>query len=72
MIISTTPTLQTSEIIEYQGFISAEVISGVNVVKDLFAAFTDFFGGRSSKYESALIKAKNDAMDELVAKAKKM
>lgn len=72
MIISTTPTIEWKPIKEYLWLISSEVIVWANVVKDIFASLTDFFGGRSGSYESALIKWKNEAMEELKAKAKKM
>lgn len=72
MLITTTNTIQGREVKEYCGFISAEVIVGANFVKDIFAAFSDFFGGRSSAYEKALIKGKNDAMQELIEKAQKL
>ena len=72
MLTSTTPTIEGNPIKEYLGLISSEVIVWANVVKDLFAGLTDFFGGRSSAYESALIQGKNEAMDELLTKAKKL
>lgn len=72
MLTSTTPTIEGNQIKEHLGLISSEVIVWANVVKDLFAGLTDFFGGRSSAYESALIQGKNEAMDELLTKAKKL
>ena len=72
MLISTTPTIEGNPIKEYLGLISSEVIVWANVVKDLFAGLTDFFVWRSSAYESALIQGKNEAMDELLTKAKKL
>ena len=72
MITSTTPTIEGNPIKEYLGLISSEVIVWANVVKDIFAGLTDFFWGRSSAYESALIQGKNEAMDELITKAKKL
>ena len=47
MIITTTPTIEGHKIVEYKGIAFGEVISGVNVLKDLGASFRDFFGGRS-------------------------
>ncbi len=72
MLTSTTPTIEGNSIKEYLGLISSEVIVWANVVKDIFAWLTDFFGGRSSAYESALIQGKNEAMDEIIQKAKKL
>ena len=72
MLTSTTPTIEWNPIKEYLGFISSEVIVWANVVKDIFAWLTDFFWGRSSAYESALIQWKNEAMQELLQKAEKL
>lgn len=70
MLITNTPSIEGKTIKEYQWFVSVEVIHGANFIKDIFAAFTDFFWWRSSKYEHALIEAKNMALDELIKKAK--
>jgi uncharacterized protein YbjQ (UPF0145 family) len=43
MLLTTTSTLEGKKISTYHGLVSAEVIVGANVVKDVFAAFTDFF-----------------------------
>lgn len=69
MLISTTSSLDGYNI-EYIWFISSEVIIWANFVKDIFASVTDFFGGRSDSYEKSLIVAKNNAMEELISKAK--
>lgn len=71
MLLTSTNQIQWKEI-EYIGFISSEVIQGANAVRDIFAAFSDFFGWRSSKYENTLIKWKNMAIDELKEKAQKV
>lgn len=69
MLLTSTNQLQWQEI-EYIGFISSEVIQWANFVRDIFASFSDFFGWRSSKYETTLIRWKNMAIDELKEKAK--
>lgn len=69
MLTSTTPYIEGHPVKEHLGLISAEVIVGANVIKDLFAAVTDFFGGRSNAYESALKAGKAEAMQELIQKA---
>lgn len=72
MLITTTNVIEWRPVREYCGLISAEVIVGANFIKDIFAALSDFFGGRSSAYERALIKGKNEAMQELIAKAQNL
>lgn len=69
MLLATTSQLDNKPVTQYLWFISAEVIVGANIVKDIFASITDIFGGRSWSYESSLITGKNEAMKELIAKA---
>ncbi|MDQ5911851.1 MAG: hypothetical protein QG568_63 [Patescibacteria group bacterium] len=69
MIITTTNTIEGSPIKEYKGLVTGEVILGANVVKDIFAGFTDFFGGRSGMYEGELKKAREAALVEIIQNA---
>lgn len=69
MIITTTPTVEGRRITEYKGIVFGEVIAGVNVVKDIAASFSNFFGGRSGPYESELINAREQALYELEQRA---
>jgi len=70
MIVTTTPSVEGRKIIDYQGIIFGEVITGVNMIKDFAAGLTNIFGGRSGSYEGELIKAREDALRELVERAK--
>lgn len=72
MIVTTTPDIANKNIVEYKGIVTGEVIVGVNFIRDFFASFRDFFGGRSKAYEKELEKARNLAMNDLVAKAESM
>lgn len=72
MIVTTTPDVANKTVIEYKGLVTGEVIVGVNFIRDFFAGMRDFFGGRSKAYEKELEKARNLAMNELVAKAESM
>lgn len=69
MIITTTPTVEGKRIVEYKGIVFGEVISGVDVVKDLAAGITNFFGGRSNSYEGELQQARDTALAELENRA---
>ena len=69
MIITTTPTIQGKEIIEYKNIVFGEVISGVDFIKDIAAGLSNFFGGRSNTYEGELIKAREDAIKEMESRA---
>lgn len=72
MITTTTPDIQGRTIQQYLGVVSAEVIIGANVFKDIFAGLRDIFGGRSGTYERVLEEARNNALSELVTKAERM
>ena len=72
MITTTTPDIQGRTIQQYLGVVSAEVIIGANVFKDIFAGLRDIFGGRSGTYEKVLEEARNNALAELVSKAERM
>lgn len=72
MIMTTTPTIQGKEITAYHGVVSGETIMGANVVRDVFASFTDIVGGRSGAYESKLTEARQTALDEMAVEAKRL
>lgn len=70
MLLTTTDIIQGKDKIEYIGIVTAENIVGVNVVRDLFASVTDFFGGRSVTLERALKEAREECLKELEQRAK--
>ena len=72
MIITTTPNIEGKSIQKYCGIVSAETILGANVFRDFAASIRDFFGGRSSSYESVLREAKETALKELAIKAQSL
>jgi len=69
MILSTTPTIEGQPVKTYLGVVTGETIIGANAFKDLKAAFTDFFGGRSSAYERTLTEAKETSIKEMQERA---
>ena len=69
MIVTTTPTIEGRPIAEYRGIVTGEAILGANIFKDLFAGIRDIVGGRSGAYEQELAKARQIAMEEMVAAA---
>lgn len=69
MIVTTTNTIESKKIIEYKGIVFGEVISGVNVLKDISAGIRNFLGGRSNSYEGELIKAREEAIEEMKKRA---
>ncbi len=69
MLISTTNALEGRPVKDYLGLVSGEAILGANIFKDLFASIRDIVGGRSAAYERELQKAKDIAIEEMVASA---
>ena len=69
MIVTTTTSVEGYQIAEYLGIVAGEAILGANIVRDVFAAVTDIFGGRSGAYEQELAKARTTALEELEQRA---
>lgn len=69
MIITTTPNIEGKNIKSYLGIVHGDTILGANIIRDVFAVFTDIVGGRSGAYEEELRKAKDIAMSELIKDA---
>lgn len=72
MILSTTEELQGFEITEYLGLVSAEVVSGANIVRDVMATVTDFVGGRSAAYEETMQQSRDAMQRDLMDRARRM
>ena len=72
MITTTTHSIEGKNIEQYLGVVSAEVIIGANVFKDILGGLRDFFGGRSGTYEKVLMEAKQNAMDELIQRSQSL
>lgn len=70
MILTTTAMVQGREVTRYHGIVTAEVILGANIFRDLFAGIRDFVGGRAGSYEKPLRKARAMAMEELSEEAR--
>ncbi len=69
MIITTTPTIEGKSIRQYLGLVVGEAIVGANVFKDLFASIRDIVGGRAAAYEEELQRARDIAVQEMIARA---
>jgi uncharacterized protein YbjQ (UPF0145 family) len=69
MIISTTPSIEGKQIIEYKEVVFGEVINGVNFLKDFTAGIANIIGGRANSYEEELIKTRTDAIEEMKHRA---
>ncbi|WP_138189633.1 YbjQ family protein [Paenibacillus alvei] len=72
MIVTTTPSIQGREIVEYIDIVTGETIMGANVVRDFLASVRDVVGGRSGAYESKLKEARVIAMEEMKEAARRL
>ena len=72
MIITTTPSVEGKNIVEYKGIVFGEVVSGVNFVRDIAASVRNIFGGRSGSYEEELVGARQNALKEMEQRAASM
>lgn len=72
MILSSTNTLENKKIIQYKGIVSGESLIGSNVYKDLFSGVRDVVGGRTSKYEDEIERAREIAINSMIEKAENL
>lgn len=72
MILSTTDGIEGKIIREYKGIVFGEVITGVNILRDIGAGLRNVFGGRSQGYEEELTLARDQAMQELQSRASRL
>lgn len=72
MIITTTNSVENKTIKSYEGIVFGEVISGINMLKDMGAGLRNIFGGRSQVYENELLNARTEALKEMEERAKTM
>ena len=64
-IILTTETAHNLPVSERLDIVTAEVIVGMHLFKDIASAFRDTFGGRSKVMQDGLRQARKTALDEL-------
>lgn len=72
MLMTTTPSVEGKAISNYLGVVCGEAIMGANIVRDLLASITDIVGGRSGAYEEKLAQARQLALDEMGAHARRL
>ena len=72
MILTSANTLENKKIIEYKGLVTGESLIGSNIYKDLFSGVRDVVGGRTSRYEDELQKAREVALKSMKEKAESL
>lgn len=71
-IISTTNEFEGHPIKEYHGLVRAEVVIGVNVVRDFLASVRDIFGGRARGLEHAIKAGSEELLRDLEHEAQRI
>ena len=72
IIVTTTPTIGTHDVVEYFWPVFGETVWGANILRDFAASFTDAFGGRSSTYEDVLQRGRTEAILEMTRRAERV
>ena len=72
MIVTTTNGVEGKTVEQYHGIVFGEVITGINVLKDLGAGMRNFFGGRSKSYEEELTLDREEAIEEMKQRAQEL
>lgn len=72
MIVTTSQNIEGYEISCYQEIVFGEVISGANFLRDFGAGVRNVLGGRAKGYEKDLMKAREEALDEMMRRAEKL
>lgn len=72
LLLTTSSHLEGYRVVEHLDIVSAECVFGMNVFKDLFAGFRDFFGGRNKSSQAALRDARVACLDELRREAESL
>ena len=72
MILTSSNTLENKKIIEYKGLVTGEYLIGANIYKDLFSGVRDVVGGRTSRYEDEIKKARDIALKSMTEKAEQL
>ncbi|MFN0093841.1 MAG: YbjQ family protein [Dehalococcoidia bacterium] len=69
MVVTTTNGVEGRQISEYLNVVAGETVLGVNMFKDITAAFRDIVGGRSGKYEEEIRKGRETSIQEMISRA---
>lgn len=65
LLITSTQFIEDYSIEQYYGIVTSNMVIGTNVFKELFASFSDFFGGFSGKYKQQMDELYSGALDQL-------
>ena len=65
IVLTTAPSLEGFRILETLEIVTSECVFGINIFRDMFAALSDVFGGRSETSQRALREARQTCLWEL-------
>jgi len=69
ILVTTTNSIEGIAVAKYIKPVTAHIVAGTNFFSDLFAGFTDIFGGRSKTYQRQLSTIYQEAIDALKVSA---
>lgn len=72
IILTTAPYIDGFRVIETLDIITSECVFGMNIIRDMFAAISDIFGGRSQASQKVLRDARVTCLRELRREATEM
>lgn len=72
MILTTTEKLEGYEVVETLGLVMGNVVYSKHLGKDIAAAFKTLAGGEIKSYTELLTKARNIALQRMIAEAEKL
>ena len=72
MLVTTTPSVEGREIVEYLGPVAGECVLGANIVRDWFASIRDIVGGRAGGYQRVLRDGRHMATEDMIEEAKEL
>jgi len=72
MLVVTTPILDGKKISRYHGAIFSQVVAGFGVGRSFFGSLRSFAGGRSESHENLVIDIREQAINDLIAEARKV
>lgn len=69
VIASTTSRVEGWRVTAHLDVVTAHVVAGANILRDLASAFTDVLGGRSHSYQDTLVQIDREVVDLLRRRA---
>ncbi|WP_275289309.1 YbjQ family protein [Halomonas elongata] len=65
LTVTTAPSLEGQRVVKTIDIVTAECVFGMNVLRDMFAGISDFFGGRNQSSQKVLRDARVTCLNEL-------